>query len=127
MRYSEDEVRLYALARERSLIDDVKGVAEALRQLVQLRPDSALFNASLANALNSLGQVDVAEHLFKKAVSLAPRSEKISLGLFHCLWAGMLLASSHDHSMKGIRGSRCHPLNVAAMAHRQLQRQCAGI
>jgi hypothetical protein len=66
MRYSEDEVRLYALARERSLIDDVEGVAEALRQLVQLRPDSALFNASLANALNSLGQVDVAEHLFKK-------------------------------------------------------------
>jgi predicted Zn-dependent protease len=87
MKYSENEVRLYALARERSLIDDVEGVAEALRQLLQLRPDSALFNASLANALNGLGQVDVAEHLFKKAVSLAPRSEKISLGLFHCLWA----------------------------------------
>ena len=88
MRYSEDEVRLYALARERSLIKDVEGVAEALRQLVQLRPDSALFNAILANALNSLGQVDEAEHLFKKAVSLAPKSEKFSLGLFHCLWAG---------------------------------------
>jgi Flp pilus assembly protein TadD len=86
MEYSADEARLYALAQERSRNNDIAGVVEVLRKLVGLRPDSALFNATLANALNTLGEVDEAERLFKQAVSLSPRSEKVSLGLFHCLW-----------------------------------------
>ena len=86
MEYSEDEARLYALAQERSRNGDTGGVAEVLRKLVKLRPDSALFNATLANALDTLGEVDEAERLFTQAISLSPKSEKISLGLFHCLW-----------------------------------------
>lgn len=65
---------------------NVGGVAEKMRELVGRRPDSAVFAALLANALDCLGHVDEAEQYFKTAVSLAPHSEKFSLGLFHCLW-----------------------------------------
>jgi Flp pilus assembly protein TadD len=86
MKYSDDEERLFSAAQELSRNGDTRGVAEKLRELVRLRPDSALFAAVLANALNQLGEVDEAEQLFKTAVSMAPNSERFSLGLFHCLW-----------------------------------------
>jgi predicted Zn-dependent protease len=84
--YSDEERNLFALAQERSRNGDTQKAAETLRELVSRRPNSAVFAATLANTLKSLGNVTEAEKYFRTAVSLAPRSEKFSLGLFHCLW-----------------------------------------
>jgi tetratricopeptide (TPR) repeat protein len=84
--YSEEEKKLFALGQERSRNGDAHGAAEIFQDLVDRRPNSAVFAATLANALGSLGNIEKAEQYFKTAVSLAPRSEKFSLGLFHYLW-----------------------------------------
>lgn len=86
MEYSEEEGKLFALAQEHSRNENIDRVAEILRELVKRRPDSALFNATLANSLNTLGQFDEAENYFRTAIFLSPGSERISLGLFHSLW-----------------------------------------
>ena len=87
MELSEEDQDLWALAQERSRNDDTEGVVMAMRELVKRRPDSGVFAAVLANALKTLAMTDEAVSYFKLAVSLSPRSEKVSLGLFHCLWA----------------------------------------
>lgn len=87
MELSEEELHLWALAQERSRNEDTEGVVVTMRELVKRRPDSGVFAAVLANALKTLAMTDEALSYFKRAVSLSPRSEKVSLGLFHCLWA----------------------------------------
>ncbi|HEX5462687.1 MAG TPA: tetratricopeptide repeat protein [Steroidobacteraceae bacterium] len=77
---------LFSLAQRQSRQGDTEGVVRTMRQLVNRRPKSGIFAAVLANALKSLGHMDEAERYFKSAVVLSPKSEKVSLGLFHCLW-----------------------------------------
>ena len=85
MNFEEDR-ELFSLAQQQSRRGDTQGVVRTMRELVKRRPKSGLFAAVLANALKSLGNTDEAELYFKSAVALSPKSEKISLGLFHCLW-----------------------------------------
>lgn len=82
----DDDSKLFARAQEQSRRGDTQGVSNTMRELVRRQPESGLFAAVLANALKSLGKVDEAECYFKSAVTLSPKDEKISLGLFHCLW-----------------------------------------
>lgn len=82
-----EERQLFAFAQEQSRKGDTDGVVRAMRELVKHRPKLGIFAAILANALKSLGETAEAEHYFKSAVALSPNSEKISLGLFHCLWS----------------------------------------
>jgi Flp pilus assembly protein TadD len=83
---SEYAKKLFTVAQQQSREGDIQGVVKTMRELVQCEPMSGLFAAVLANALKSLGETDEAERYFRNAVALSPKSEKISLGLFHCLW-----------------------------------------
>jgi predicted Zn-dependent protease len=87
MKYNEHQKIQYALAQERSRVNDVPGTLEILKSLVAENPASALFNATLANTLWESGDIEPAIEHFRIAVQLAPESERISLGLFHILWA----------------------------------------
>lgn len=82
----EEDRKLFYLAQRQSRQGDTEGVVRTMRELVKRRPKSGILAGVLANALKSLGQMDEAERYFKSAVVLSPKSEKISLGLFHCLW-----------------------------------------
>ena len=84
---TEEERKLFAFAQEQSRKGDTDGVVRTMRELVKRRPKSGVFAAILANALKSLGETAEAEHYFKSAIALSPKGEKISLGLFHCLWS----------------------------------------
>ena len=83
---SEEDRKLFAQAQEQSRNGDTQGVVDTMRELVRRQPKSGLFTAVLANALGSLGKTEEAERYFKNAVVLSPEDEKVSLGLFHCLW-----------------------------------------
>ena len=87
MKYTEHERTQFALARERSRMDDLPGTLEIPRNLAAGKPESAIFNATLANTLKAVGDIDCAIEHFRAAVKLAPNSELYSLGLFHILWA----------------------------------------
>lgn len=76
----------FSKAQELSKRGDVLGVLNIMKDLVEANPRSAVFSAVLANTYWDIGELDTAEKEFRKAVQLAPESEKISLGLFHCLW-----------------------------------------
>lgn len=86
MNSKREDRELFSLAQRQSRQGDTEAVVGTMRDLVKRRPKSGLFAAILANALRSLGQVDEAESYFKHAVEFSAKSEKISLGLFHCLW-----------------------------------------
>ncbi len=86
MKYTDHEKKQFALAQERSKLNDLPGTIEILRNLVAENPESAMFNATLANSLKAEGDIDTAIEHFQKAVKLAPKSELYSLGLFHSLW-----------------------------------------
>ncbi len=49
-------------------------------------PDSPIILAQLADVEWETGNLNEAVGYFKKAATLRPASETISLGLFHCLW-----------------------------------------
>jgi predicted Zn-dependent protease len=83
---AEKDRQLFALAQQQSRLGQTRAVVQTMRELVRRRPKSGLLAAVLANALASLGEMDEAERYFQRAVGLAPKSEKVSLGLFHCLW-----------------------------------------
>ena len=55
-------------------------------QLSQAHPESPMLTATLANLYWDLGNIETAEGLFYKAVTIGPKSEKISRGLLHILW-----------------------------------------
>lgn len=86
MKYSDEERRQFAVAQERSKLDDLPGTIQILKGLVAGNPQSAMFNATLANTLEAIGEIATAIEHFQKAVKLAPKSELYSLGLFHILW-----------------------------------------
>ena len=86
MKYTEEEKSKFARAQERSKIDDLPGTIEILKDLVAGNPESAMFNATLANTLKAAGDIEPAIEHFQQAVKLAPKSEQYSLGLFHVLW-----------------------------------------
>jgi predicted Zn-dependent protease len=87
MKYSDHERKQFALAQERSSANDLLGTIEILRDLAAGRPESAMFNATLANTLKAAGDITPAIGHFREAVKQAPTSELYSLGLFHILWA----------------------------------------
>lgn len=84
--FSKLEKNKFAKAKELSEKGDILGMLEVMKDLVKSNPESAVFRAVLANAYWSVGELETAEKEFRDAVQLAPESEKVSLGLFHCLW-----------------------------------------
>jgi predicted Zn-dependent protease len=76
----------WRLAQARSRLDDLPGTLEILRDLVSEIPESAMLNATFANALNADNDFESAIEHFQMAVKLAPTSELYSLGLFHIFW-----------------------------------------
>jgi len=86
MSHTDHQKKQFAIAQERSRLNDLPGAIEVLKSLVAENPTSAIFNATYANALKEKGDLGLALEHFQKAVSLAPKSEMYSLGLFHLLW-----------------------------------------
>jgi predicted Zn-dependent protease len=86
MKYSDEEKEQFALAQERSRNNDLPATIEILSRLVAGKPESAMFNATLANTLKAVGDIEPAIGHFREAVKQAPNSELYSLGLFHILW-----------------------------------------
>jgi predicted Zn-dependent protease len=87
MKYSDHERKQFALAQDRSRANDLAGTIDILRSLAVGKPESAMFNATLANTLKAVGDITPAIEHFREAVKQAPTSELYSLGLFHILWA----------------------------------------
>ena len=58
-----------------------------LKKLVEEIPDSAVLNATFANSLKAVNDIEPAIEHFQTAVKLAPTSELYSLGLFHIFWS----------------------------------------
>ena len=70
------------------LRDDDK-FSEALILIEQLVPKYPQNNSLLMIAAHlhwEIGSLDIAASFFKSATQVSPKSEKSSLGLFHCLW-----------------------------------------
>jgi predicted Zn-dependent protease len=86
MNHTDHQKKQFAIAQERSRLNDLPGTIEILKSLVAENPTSAIFNATYANVLKENGDLGLALEHFRKAVSLAPKSERYSLGLFHLLW-----------------------------------------
>ena len=62
------------------------GVAEGILKSIANRvDDKAAFHAVLASVLWSEGKITEAITSFSRATELAPSSEVVSVGLFHCL------------------------------------------
>jgi predicted Zn-dependent protease len=59
---------------------------QILRQLREMRPDSAFVHAILGEIFWEKHNLDEAISSFSKAVELSPKSELASLGLFHAWW-----------------------------------------
>lgn len=85
-RFSRLEKEEFTKAQALSKKGDLTGELEIMENLVKLNPESAIFRAVLGNIFWCLGELNTAEKEFRRAVKLAPESEKTSLGLFHCLW-----------------------------------------
>ena len=83
---SKKDRALYKKAQDYSKSGKNTEVLGIMEKLVKSNPDSGIFHAILANIYMNLGFTSDGERGFKKAVQISPRSEKISLGLFHCLW-----------------------------------------
>ena len=63
------------------------GKAESLLLSIDERDrDYATFYAVLGHVRWELGKIDEAIKSFRQAIGLAPNSEVVSVGLFHCLW-----------------------------------------
>ncbi len=86
VKYSELEKEKFDEAKRLSKLGDLNGVVAVMNELVEGNKSSPVFRSVLANALWELGKLELAETEFRHAVRLAPESENISLGLFHCLW-----------------------------------------
>lgn len=68
---------------------DQKNYSEALKILQDIEDqclNSPNFFAVSASICWELKQLDNSIKNFKEAIKLAPQSELVSLGLFHCLW-----------------------------------------
>lgn len=87
MAFTKHQREQWALAQERSRLDDVHGTLEILRNLVAEIPESAMLNATLANTLKAVNDIEPAIEHFQTAVKLVPTSELYSLGLFHMYWS----------------------------------------
>ncbi len=59
---------------------------QLLEQLTNSQPHSAALYAVLADVYWEQGFLDKAIEAFRVSITLAPKSETASLGLFHCLW-----------------------------------------
>ncbi|MEO9824262.1 MAG: hypothetical protein ABJF50_07595 [Paracoccaceae bacterium] len=84
--FSDAEVQQFEKAKEFSREGNLEGQLNIMEGLVMGNPRSALFRAVLANTFWDLGNIVKAEGEFRLAIQLSPKSEKFSLGLFHCLW-----------------------------------------
>jgi predicted Zn-dependent protease len=70
---------------------------ELLRQVRDMRPNSAAVYAVLGEICWEQHNFDEAIPLFRRAVELSPSSELASLGLFHTLWdAGQTQAATQE-------------------------------
>jgi predicted Zn-dependent protease len=87
MAFTKYQREQWALAQERSRLDDVPGTLTILRDLVAEIPKSAMLNATFANTLKAVNDIEPAIEHFQTAVKLAPTSELYSLGLFHIFWS----------------------------------------
>jgi predicted Zn-dependent protease len=87
MAFTEHQRKQWTLAQERSRLDDVPGTLIILRDLVVEIPESAMLNATFANALEAVNDFEPAIEHFQTAVKLAPTSELYSLRLFHIFWS----------------------------------------
>jgi predicted Zn-dependent protease len=87
MAFTEHQRKQWALAQERSQLDDLQGTLEILKKLVGEIPESAVLNATFANTLKAVNDIEPAIEHFQTAVKLAPTSELYSLGLFHLFWS----------------------------------------
>jgi predicted Zn-dependent protease len=87
MAFTKYQREQWALAQERSRLDDVPGTLKILRDLVAEIPGSAMLNATFANTLKAVNDIEPAIEHFQAAVKLAPTSELYSLGLFHIFWS----------------------------------------
>jgi predicted Zn-dependent protease len=87
MAFTEHQRKQWALAQERSQLDDLQGTLEILKKLVGEIPESAVLNATFANTLKAVNDIESAIEHFQTAVKLAPTSELYSLGLFHLFWS----------------------------------------
>jgi predicted Zn-dependent protease len=87
MAFTKHQRKQWALAQERSRLDDVPGTLQILRDLVAEMPESAMLNATFANTLKAVNDIEPAIEHFQTAVKLAPTSELYSLGLFHMFWS----------------------------------------
>ena len=87
MKYTDHEKKQFSLAKERSKLNDLPGTIEILRNLVAENPESAMFNATLANSLKEEGDIDTAVGHFRKAVKLAPSVRVVFVSLIPLLMA----------------------------------------
>jgi predicted Zn-dependent protease len=87
MAFTKYQREQWALAQERSRLDDVPGTLKILRDLVAEIPGSAMLNATFANTLKAVNDIEPAIEHFQAAVKLAPTSELYSPGLFHIFWS----------------------------------------
>jgi predicted Zn-dependent protease len=87
MTFTENQRKQWALAQERSQLGDLLGTIEILKKLVEEIPESAVLNATFANTLKAVNDIEPAIEHFQMAVKLAPTSELYSLGLFHIFWS----------------------------------------
>ena len=83
---SKREEDLYEKAREFSSENNYVGLLPIVKALSEMRPNSGILRAQLANTYDELGDIKLAEKMFYEAVELDPLHEIISLGLFLCLW-----------------------------------------
>jgi tetratricopeptide (TPR) repeat protein len=77
---------LFSEAFELEEVGDWEGALPARRELLAFMPDEEKFIISFARNLWTLGQLDEAEHWYRKSIFIHPHSELSSLHLFHFLW-----------------------------------------
>jgi predicted Zn-dependent protease len=84
--FTADEDALFARAmQERDRGDCAKG-AELIAELTLSHPSDSSLRYVLGYLYRGMGDMNAAVIAFRKAVELAPASERASLGLFHSLW-----------------------------------------
>jgi len=68
MAFTKYQREQWALAQERSRLDDVPGTLRILRDLVAEIPKSAMLNATFANTLKAVNDIEPAIEHFETAV-----------------------------------------------------------
>ena len=86
MKLTREDEKLFQRAINSRDTGNLSESCEIFVELVRRHPKNAALHWCLGHMYWKLGDLTSAVNTFREATLLAPRSERASLGLFHCLW-----------------------------------------